>query len=288
MLSAEFKFPAKRHKVSAFSLQPSAFASSAFTLVEMLVVISILGILAGLTVPALKNLGKSNAALSASRQLLDGVARARQQAIAKHTTVYMVFLPTNFWDNVTMNNLTPAQQTEVINLCDMQLSGFTFIAQGAVGDQPGRHAWHYLDPWRALPDNAFIAPSKFTFSGPFPAMVINDSASGQVFNIYGFAAVKVPFPTADAPPIFLPCIAFNYLGQLTSALVTPAPLTQHEYIPLVRGSVLPAMDPSSKALKFGPALVSETPPGNSTNSAYNLVDIDPLTGRATLKFQKVQ
>jgi hypothetical protein len=92
----------------------------------------------------------------------------------------------------------------------------------------------------------------------------------------------------DAPLAFLPCIAFNYLGQLTTAQLTPAPLTQHEYIPLARGSVLPAMDPSSKAFQFNPPSVSETPPGNSTNSAYNIVDIDPLTGRAALKFQQVQ
>ena len=74
MLNAKLKFPAKRRKVSAFSLQPLAFVGSAFTLIEMLMVISVLGILAALTVPALKNLGKSNAALAASRQMLGAVA----------------------------------------------------------------------------------------------------------------------------------------------------------------------------------------------------------------------
>ena len=82
---------------SAFSLQPSAFACSAFTLIELLVVIAILGIMAALTVPVLKNFAKSDATLGASRQLLDGVARARQLAISQRTTVYMVFVPTNFW-----------------------------------------------------------------------------------------------------------------------------------------------------------------------------------------------
>ena len=63
----------------------------------MLVVISILGIIAALTIPAIKNFGKSDINISASRQMLDGVARARQLAISQRTTVYMVFVPTNFW-----------------------------------------------------------------------------------------------------------------------------------------------------------------------------------------------
>ena len=134
----------------------------------MLVVISILGILAALTVPALKNLGKSNAAISASRQMLDAVGRARQLAIADHTTVYMVFVPTNFWNlpdgtfnTIWWNNLTLAQRTTATNLCDKQLSGYTFVAYGAVGDQPGQHVWHYLEPWQGLPDGSFIALQKF-------------------------------------------------------------------------------------------------------------------------------
>ena len=278
MLNAKLKFTAKRRRVLAFSLQPSAFACSAFTLVEMLVVISILGILAALTVPALKNLGKSNAAMSASRQLLDGVGHARQLAIANHTTVYMVFVPTNFW--VGMSSAQRAMPVAT-NLCDQQLSGYTFVAYGTVGDQPGQHAWHYLGLWQALPEGSFIPLQKF-------ALPSNQCYTNNNYPVYGFNTNNtIPFPTETAASgVLLPCIAFNYLGQLTTDGQNPA--SRDEYIPLARGSVFPAMDPSSKVLQFSSPIVSETPPGNSASSAYNIVDVDPLTGRATLLFQKVQ
>jgi hypothetical protein len=190
----------------------------------------------------------------------------------------MVFVPANFWTNTwfNINNLTPAQRSAATNLCGEQLSGYTFVALGAVGDQPGRHTWHYFEPWRALPDGSFIALQKFGST--------NTIASYKVtpFNYTN----NIPFPTVDGPSAALPFVAFNYLGQLTDDGQNPA--VADEYIPLARGTVFPAMDPSTKALQFGLPSVSEIPPGNSTNSAYTLVDIDPLTGRATLRFQKVQ
>ena len=65
----------------------------AFTLVEMLAVIVILGILAALLVPSLKNFGHADAMTAATRQMLDDIGRTRQLAISQHTTVYMVFVP---------------------------------------------------------------------------------------------------------------------------------------------------------------------------------------------------
>jgi prepilin-type N-terminal cleavage/methylation domain-containing protein len=264
---------------------------TAFTLIELLVVISILGILAALTVPALKNFGKSDVNISASRQLLDGVARARQLAISQRTTVYLVFVPTNFWvisgnfPNTWWNSLTPAQTNAAVNLCGEQLSGYNFVARGAMGDQPGQHAWHYLAPWQTLPDGSFIALQKFAGTN-----TITDQITGASYPIAPFAYTNtIPFPTETSasvvppPPLpWLPYIAFDYRGQLVSG--------RDEYIPLAHGSVLPAIDPNTKALQIGvndSPDVMEMPPGNSTNIAYNIVHIGWLTGRAVLEYHKM-
>jgi len=273
-----------------------------FTLIELLVVIAILGILAGLSVPALKNLGKSDANVSAARQLLDDVGRARQLALANRTTVYMVFVPTNFWvisatvpPNPWFNSLTPAAQAAATNLCDQQLSGYTFMANGAVGDQPGNHQWHYLAPWQTLPEGTFIPPQKF-YQPPYPIAPFNikDSITGTSFPIYGFNFTNnIPFPTETNTVAatgnnlpYLPFIAFNYLGQLISEV--DASGNYHDaYIPLAHGSVADAAD-ANKVLLFAPPVVKEIPPGNSTNLAYNIVHIDALTGRAVLEYHKLQ
>ena len=110
-------------------------------------------------------------------------------------------------------------------------------------------------------------------------------ATGATYPVQGFDTAPIPFPTEDFPasmpsqplPV-IPCIAFNYLGQLASG--------QDEYIPLAQGSVLPARN-VDKNLQLGSPAVSESPPGNSVN-VFNLVQIDWLTGRATMRSQKVQ
>jgi hypothetical protein len=139
----------------------------------------------------------------------------------------------------------------------------------------------------------FIALAKFVNSPakPYP---ITDPVSGTVYNIYGFSVTNtIPFPvetntaspTADLP--FLPYIAFNYLGQLVSE-VDAAGNYRDAYIPLAKGSIILARDSATRALQFDSPSVMEMPPGNSTNSSYNIVHIDRLTGRAVLEFQKMR
>ena len=263
-------------------------------MVELLVVISILGLLAALSVPALKNLGKSNIAVSATRQLLDGFGRARQLAISQRTTVYMVFVPANFWyvagnfPNTWWNNLSLADRTMVTNLVENQLTGYNFLSLGALGDQPGRHQWKYLSDWQSLPQNNFIAAWKYQSRFAAPVSV------NGTYSVLGFssAANFFPFPTTNAPVSpcpTLPFIAFNYLGQLTTNGVDPSYVD--EYIPLAQGSVGFGYNGTTKTptlTAITPADIIETPANNSVNSMFNLVHIDALTGRARLEFQKVQ
>lgn len=292
--------------------------SSAFTLIELLAVISILGILAALSIPALKNIGQSNANVGASRQLLDDIGRARQLAVSGHKTVYMVFVATNFFrlgnavNNTWLNGLTLAQQMEVTNLADKQLAAYNFVSYGKLGDQPGQHQWHYLASWQALPQGFYIDPQKFITPGSTPIVAISSQTHPYYVNwntdhphysdqntVYSFGNLPfgnvspVPFPddtsVISANPVTLPYIAFNYQGQLTFDGVTLSP--RDEYIPLAQGGISYPLDPVTKIptlAAIAPDAIAETPAGNSTNIAYNIIHIDALTGRATLEFYQMK
>lgn len=271
--------------------------SLAFSLIELLVVITILGLIAGLAVPALKDLGKSNMQISATRQLLDDVGRARQLAMSQRTTVYMVFVPTNFWNNRWITALTPNQKALFTNLIDKQLIGYRFISQGQLGDQPGQHLWHYLDDkWQSLPEGTFISPFKFTPPDTATWLTVpqwpNDHPNPDLNRIFQFQTNGFPFPTDDSPSLKLPCIAFNHLGQLVKQLPNGSWLvTSDGYIPLDQGVVGYGVNPSTKTpvpTIVNPADILERPAGNSTGIGYNIIHIDALTGRAVLETFKLK
>jgi prepilin-type N-terminal cleavage/methylation domain-containing protein len=289
---------------------------AAFTLIELLTVIAIIGILAALLAPVFKSFAKPDATVSATRQMLDDVSRARALAIADRSTVYMVFIPTNFWadwggppEGAVANgnpwNSVPAlikNSMITTQAYGAQMNGYVIISLRDVGDQPGQPMPRDLMSIKTLPQGSFIAPYKFT-----TAVYGTPTAAPYPMNrpdlpIYGFMRTQiVPFPTAtiltnaggpnpdylgtfqSRGGLTLPYIAFNYLGQLTPG--DGSVLPYDENIPLAYGTFAPALSPVNKLPIQAIPSFSEEPPGNSTNISYNLIHIDRLTGRARVERQ---
>jgi prepilin-type N-terminal cleavage/methylation domain-containing protein len=290
---------ARRQRRVTVNSEPIATGRAGFSLIELLVVIAIIGILAAIVGPSIVHFSKGDKGVSATRQMLDDCARARALAISQRTTVYMVFVHTNFWldpmrPGVSGNQWNIfatacpdiASSTTVTQLYSAQLTGYAMYSLRAVGDQPGANHPKDLLRVRTLPDNVFIAPIKFAWP-PYPAAPFLIQTN---FPMYGFARTNtIPFPTTEAltnanyiNALALPgrayptvCyIAFNYLGQLTTG--DGSLLPYDEYIPLSFGT----LSPSKTQL---PPIYTETPAGNSTNISFNLIHIDRLTGRARVE-----
>jgi prepilin-type N-terminal cleavage/methylation domain-containing protein len=265
--------------------------SRAFTLIELLVVIAVAGILAALAVPAIKEFGRSNQQVAATRQLLDDVGRARQLAIANRTTVYMVFLPDGFLAQAPFASLSKQDQQLALQLAPAQGRAYALMSLRSIGDQPGQNRPQYLTEWKTLPRGWLIAPSKF--SQRAMAVQYTNYVGGNLFRIFGFNRTVQPpdpvvplyFPSVDAPlqpggaTWILPYIAFDPTGKLTSG--------EDEYIPLARGTVDPAVDPNTGAFVPGVATITESPPANSLTD-YNVIHIDWLTGRAKLETRQIE
>jgi prepilin-type N-terminal cleavage/methylation domain-containing protein len=295
----------KRFVLATESWEWRGCRSRAFTLIELLVVIAIIGILAALAAPVLHNF-RPNYTATVTQQLLTDLARARQLAISQHTTVYMVFVPTNFWNDPAYGkNWTTADFMQATNdLVNKQLIGYNFVSLHSMGDQPGRPSVHYLSSWKTLPEGGYIYPTKFL---PPPALRLpvmniytNDPVSNTTkigFQVFSFdyantpspGSPVIPFPlentaknNARNPYVVLPYIAFDYMGRLVSNQGNG----QGAILPITRGGVAFAHDPNKRP-RIGLPTFTEQPVGNTTNG-YNLVYVDSITGRARALQQEVR
>jgi len=288
-------------------LEAGATRKSAFTLLELLTVIAIIGILAAMIGPNLGNF-KPNVVASATQQLLTDVARARQLAIGQHTTVFMVFVPPGFWNDTAFQaGLTydPTNYNHGYALLEKQLTGYNFVSLRSAGDQPGQHNPRYLSSWKTLPAGTFLPPLKLSGTNSYLTLYTNN-IGGAGFGVYPVATPNlnvngfvvsgaIPFPTDSAlvPPAvgrypLLPCIAFNYLGQLVDP-TSGALANYDEFIPIAKGSVVYPHDQVTHTNKpSGLPSALEVPAGNSVTNSFNLVRIDRLTGRTRVLRQEVK
>jgi len=242
----------------------------AFTVLEMLVVITIIGLMAAIALPHLPGMTRANSMTTALQQMLGDCALARQLAMSHRSTVYMVFVPpySAAWPAAPGN-----EGNSYTNLLAHQYSAYALVSLRSVGDQPGMATPQYLTEWKALPDGVFVAPWKFTNTSSLTVCSTNTLTGVIVTNNVNPFPTGIPFlfPSVDAAPctMLLPYIGFNALGQLTT--------NNDEYIPLSRGSVFYPVGSGAT-----PAMANEAPPGNAVNNC-NLIHLDWLTARAKIE-----
>ncbi len=261
----------------SFSSKSREF-KEAFTLVELLVVLAIIGLVLALSLPNFRASSEGAALEAAKRQLINDLQFARQNAIATRSTVAVVFVPRDVlipsYVNPSDAGYSATERTNLYRLQGGPLTTYAVFGFRHVGDQPGAGVPRYITPWRTLPEKTFIAEAMF-----------ND------FPPYGFHwATNAPFPFplgTSGKRTVLPYIAFNPEGQCLPVLnsggfTDAAALTRNDdiIISLANGVVNYTRDPATgQVIGF---TAQEIPPNNSTNE-LNAIHIDWLTGRARLE-----
>jgi prepilin-type N-terminal cleavage/methylation domain-containing protein len=246
-------------------------SEDAFTLLELLVVMAIIVALVAVSLPALRGLNQSNTVSSATRQLLDDLAWARQKAITDRSTVHVVFVPPSIATMTFKSGNFRDERRDALagrQLRGEAYSAYGFFAERTAGDQPGQGKPRYLRQWSSLPDGILFAKWEFPTALQAPDLPEMPPAGDQPLRTR-----TLPFPTIAGFDREVPHVAFDSLGRLLNF--------SDEVITLARASVFPERDPTGDIIDYG---YREAPPGNSRDPGLRVqIRIDGLTGRARVE-----
>ena len=274
-----------------------------FTLIELLVVFTIIGLIAALSMPALKGFGQGNLVNNVVRQLTDDISLARSRAISDRCTVYVLFVSTNiYWErnqfqtrlNQVAMELPAIERQRFIqssrqlwtNLAQQQYTAYAVYASRTVGDQPSQQKPRYLTEWKSLPDGVMFHPYKLTNN--ITKNYWMDEKTRQ--RTAGFTNwIEMPllqmnchFPNAKGPEMSMPCIAFNHKGELVFPWLEPGSekpellslpsWCDYEVLPIVKASGF--YETPGNLVEITPLAALDKPP-------LMRIRIDGKTGKVT-------
>ena len=252
----------------------------AFTLVELLVAIGIIGILATISLPAIRGLTQSNILAAAHRQFVDDLNLARQYAIGGHRTVYVVFVPptvTSHFETIRRDDdVQPGARnihlSALTNLVNGQYTAYALFVWRSAGEQVGKGKTYprYLTDWRNLPDGMYFETNKFVQLKP-----AEWSALAETNRPLPYASF--PLPLAISPLRDLPYIAFDASGRLLYE-GRKQPNQPDQVVALERGSIFYEKNTNGAYVLTAPPDVVKT-----TKATNTLVRISYLTGRTRVE-----
>jgi len=163
--------------------------TNGFTLIEMLTVIVIIGIVVGLSIPAVENLMKSGGLNAAARQVTNTLNLARQYAITHRVNACVVF---------PYSGTTPVSSQAP-----------NYLSYAVLTNNPniGPNSWGYVGKWESLPIGVVF--------------IKNTAVLGALDSL---PTISAPFPSGLGPSVSLAYIGFTPTG----AALQTATLTYQE------------------------------------------------------------
>ncbi len=199
-----FSFQGSGYSPSAPAQGYSVFSarSAAFSLVELLVVMAIIGTMVGLSVLAVQGM-RAPAVQMAASQVMSGLSLARQVAITKNTQAAFLI------------------STNTTSITGMPSDPFRFWSVVYLDRQLG--SWRFFKDWEELPNGAFILETRGQSGASYSPInanpLDNDYSTGPVtpdqFDVDDFT---ITFDTTSLSES-IPNIMFTSDGSASSAAV---------------------------------------------------------------------